>query len=97
MLKNFFATSSVDTETAIVPAQTNELLMLSLYLNGGANGGEVTIKYPNGFSAGFTIAAEDTIVLDSQVAIPAGSSVSFTGSAEDITAMASATLSLADV
>jgi hypothetical protein len=97
MLKNFFATSVAETEVSIIPSQTNELLVLSLYFNGGENGGDFKVIYPNGFSASFTIAAEDTIVLDSQVAVPAGSSISFIGSDSGITAMASATLSLADV
>lgn len=97
MLKNFFATSTANTAVSIIPEQTNELLLLSLYLNGGANGGEVSINYPNGFVTKFSIAAEDTIIMDSQVAIPAGSSLTFTGSSDEITAMASATLSLADV
>ena len=97
MLKNFFATSVAETEVSIIPSQTNELLVLSLYFNGGENGGDFKVIYPNGFSASFTIAAEDTIVLDSQVAVPTGSSISFIGSDSGITAMASATLSLADV
>lgn len=97
MLQNFTATSTADTAVTIIPAQSNELLLLSLFLNGGENGGDVTITYPNGFTAGFTIAAEDTILLDSQVAIPAGSTLSFTASDAGIKAMASATLSLADV
>ena len=97
MLKNFFATSVAETEVSIIPSQTNELLVLSLYFNGGENGGDFKVIYPNGFSASFTIAAEDTIVLDSQVAVPVGSSISFIGSDSGITAMASATLSLADV
>ena len=97
MLQNFTATSSANSTVNIIPSQSKEILLLSLYLNGGANGGTVTINYPNGFSAGFTIAAEDTIVLDSQVAIPSGSTLSFNASAAGIKAMASATLSLADV
>ena len=97
MLQNFTATSAANSSVTIIPAQANELLLLSLYLNGGENGGDVTVTYPNGFTAVFTIAAEDTIVLDSQVAIPAGSTLSFTASAAGVKAMASATLSLADV
>lgn len=97
MLQNFTATSTANSSVNIIPAQNNELLLLSLYLNGGANGGDVTVTYPNGFTAGFSIAAEDTVVIDSQVAIPAGKTLAFTASAAGIKAMASATLSLADV
>lgn len=97
MLKNFVATSTANTEVPIIPVQDKELLVLSLHFNGGATGGEFTINYPNGFTASFSIAAEDTIVLDSKVAIPAGSTISFNASADGIKAMASATLSLSDV
>lgn len=97
MLENFTAISTADTAVTIIPAQSNELLLLSLYLNGGTNGGNVAISYPNGFTAEFSIAAEDTIVLDTQVAMPAGSTLSFTATSEGVKAMASATLSLADV
>ena len=97
MLQNFTAVTVADTEVSIIPEQANELLLLSLYLNGGENGGDVTVTYPNNFTAGFTIAAEDTIVIDTQVAIPSGSTLSFTADSSGIRAMASATLSLADV
>ena len=97
MLQNFTATSTANSSVDIIPAQPNELLLLSLYLNGGENGGDVTVTYPNNFTAGFTIAAEDTIVIDTQVAIPAGGILSFTADNSGIKAMASATLSLADL
>lgn len=97
MLENFTATSTANSSVNIIPAQANELLLLSLYLNGGADGGYVTVTYPNGFSSTFSIVAEDTILLDTPVAMPAGSTLSFTASAAGIKAMASATLSLADV
>ena len=97
MLQNFTATSTANNAVTIIPAQSNELLLLSLYLNGGANGGDVTVTYPNGFTAGFSIVAEDTILLDTPVAIPAGKTLAFTATAAGIKAMASATLSLADV
>ena len=97
MLENFTAISTADTAVTIIPAQPNELLLMSLYLNGGDDGGDVTITYPNGFTAGFSVAARDIIILDSQVTMPAGSTLSFTATASGIRAMASATLSLADV
>lgn len=97
MLQNFTATSTANSTVNIIPSQSNELLLLSLYLNGGENGGNVTINFPNGFTAKFTIEAEDTVALDSKIAIPAGSVLSFNADAAGIKAMASTTLSLADV
>ena len=97
MLQNFTATSIANTAVTIIPAQSNELLLLSLFVNGGANGGDVTITYPNGFTSTFAVVVDDTFYIDSPVAIPAGSTLSLTATAAGIKAMASATLSLADV
>jgi hypothetical protein len=63
---------------------------MSILLNGGENGGEVTLNFSTGFSAGFTIDAGDTIVLDNKINLPAGASFSVNATASGIKVMVSA-------
>ena len=63
---------------------------MSIMLNGGENGGEVTLNFSTGFSAGFTIDAGDTIVLDNKINLPAGAGFSVNAAVSGIKVMVSA-------
>lgn len=91
MLKNFVAKSTANTDvTVCTAAEGKELSIMSVMINGGANGGDITLKYPNGFTAGFTIAAEDTIFIDTKVNLPPDTSLAINATAAGISVMASA-------
>jgi hypothetical protein len=75
MLNNFTFILNENQETTICQASsTKELTILSIMMNGGENGGEIKLMIGN-FDMSFTIAADDTIVLDHKIVIAAGQSL----------------------
>ena len=75
MLKNFVANTTENSDVTVCTASSGtELSIMSIMLNGGENGGEVTLNFSTGFSAGFSVDAGDTIVLDNKINMPAGAS-----------------------
>ena len=91
MLKNFVATTTENSDVTVCSAgEGTELSIMSIMLNGGENGGEITLNFSTGFSAGFTIDAGDTIVLDNKINLPAGASFSVNAAVSGIKVMVSA-------
>ena len=91
MLKNFAATTTENSDVTVCTAASGtELSIMSIMLNGGEDGGEVTLNFSTGFSAGFTIDSGDTIVLDNKINLPAGASFTVNATASGIKVMASA-------
>jgi hypothetical protein len=91
MLKNYVATSVANSDVTVCSvASGKELSIMSVVINGGADGGDITLKYPGGFTAAFTIAAGDTIFLDTKVNLPSGASFAINATSDGIKVMASA-------
>lgn len=91
MLKNFVATTTENSEVTVCTASSGtELSIMSIMLNGGENGGDVTLNFSTGFSTGFTIDAGDTIVLDNKINLPAGAGFSVNAAVSGIKVMVSA-------
>ena len=91
MLKNFVATTTENSDVTVCSAgEGTELSIMSIMLNGGENGGEITLNFSTGFSAGFAIDAGDTIVLDNKINLPAGASFSVNAAVSGIKVMVSA-------
>ena len=91
MLKNFVATTTENSDVTVCSAgEGTELSIMSIMLNGGENGGEITLNFSTGFSAGFTIDAGDTIVLDNKINLPAGAGFSVNAAVSGIKVMVSA-------
>ena len=91
MLKNFVVTTVENSEVTVCSAgEGTELSIMSIMLNGGENGGDVTLNFSTGFSSGFTIDAGDTIVLDNKINLPTGASFTVNATTSGIKVMASA-------
>ena len=72
MLNNYtYTTTSSDATTAATlcaAAEGKEITVLSIMINGGEEGGDITLMIDN-YKMAFTIAAEDTIVLDHKIVV----------------------------
>ena len=91
MLKNFAATTTENSDVTVCTASSGtELSIMSIMLHGGENGGDVTLNFSTGFSAGFTIDSGDTIVLDNKINLPTGASFTVNATASGIKVMVSA-------
>ncbi len=91
MLKNFVANTTENSDVTVCTASSGtELSIMSIMMNGGENGGEVTLNFSTGFSAGFTIDAGDTIVLDNKINLPTGASFTVNATASGVKIMVSA-------
>ena len=91
MLKNFVATTTAESDITICSAGSGkELTIMSIMINGGENGGDVTLKFSTGFSAGFTVNTEDTIVLDNKICLPSGSNLKVNCTTDGVKIMVSA-------
>jgi chorismate synthase len=75
MLNNYTHILANEVEQIICQAaQNKELTILSIMINGGSNGGEIKLLIDN-FDMSFTIAVEDTIILDHKIALASGQSL----------------------
>ena len=91
MLKNFVATTTAESDITICSADSGkELTIMSIMMNGGENGGDVTLKFSTGFTCGFTIDAEDTIVLDNKINLPTGTNLKVNSATDGVKIMVSA-------
>lgn len=91
MLKNYVVTTSANTSAIICMASGDmELAISSIVLNGGANGGEVTLSFSTGFEIPLSIAAGDVIVLDNKMNLPGGTNLSVKATTDGIKVMVSA-------
>ena len=91
MLKNFVATTTADSEVLVCSAGSGrELSIMSIMMNGGENGGDVTLIFSTGFTCGFTIDAEDTIVLDNKINLPTGTNLKVNSTTDGVKVMVSA-------
>lgn len=91
MLKNFVATTTENSDVTVCSAGAGtELSVMSIIINGGENGGDITLNFSTGFSMGFTISAEDSITLDDKINLPTGESFSVNANATGIRVMVSA-------
>lgn len=91
MLKNFVATTVENSDVTVCTASSGtELSIMDIMINGGENGGEITLNFSTGFSAGLAIEAENTITLDDKINLPTGASFSVNATASGIKVMVSA-------
>ena len=77
MLKSFNATLAANTAATLLTASSgHEILAVGLRINGGQNGGTVTLTKNNGssdvFSETYTVGVGDVLSLDCKTAFPAG-------------------------
>jgi hypothetical protein len=70
MLNNYtYTVTTADTDYELCSAaKGKELTVLSIMINGGEEGGDVTISIGD-YQMAFTIAKEDTIVLDHKIVV----------------------------
>ena len=91
MLKNFVATTVENSDVTVCTASSGtELSIMSIMLNGGENGGDVTLNFSTGFTCSFTLDAYDTVVLDNKINLPTGASFTVNATASGIKVMVSA-------
>jgi hypothetical protein len=75
MLNNYTYVLSNEVEQVVCQASQNkELTILSIMINGGSDGGEIKLLI-NNFDMTFTVASEDTIILDHKIALGSGQSL----------------------
>lgn len=75
MLKNYTLVTTANEEaTVCTAASSKELSVLSIMLNGGENGGEITLKIGT-FDFSFSIAENDVVVLDNKLTLTSGQSL----------------------
>lgn len=91
MLKNYVATTVENADVTVCTADAGkELTIMSIMINGGENGGDITLKFSTGFEAGFTIDADDTIVLDNKICLPSGTNLKVNCTTAGVKVMVSA-------
>ena len=91
MLKNFVSTTVENSDVTVCTASSGtELSIMSIMLNGGETGGDVTLNFSTGFTCSFTLDAYDTVVLDNKINLPTGANFSVNATASGIKVMVSA-------
>ena len=91
MLKNFVATTVENSDVTVCTAASGtELSIMDIMINGGENGGDITLNFSTGFTCAFTITAYDTITLDDKINLPSGASFSVNSTASGMKVMVSA-------
>ena len=91
MLKNFVVSTVANSDVTVCSATTGkELCISSIMINGGDNGGEITLAFSTGFNAVFTVDAHDIIILDNKITIPEGASFTVNATTDGMKVMVSA-------
>ena len=91
MLKNYTITTTAETESIVcTAAEGKELNIMSIVINGGADGGDIKLSFSTGFEMSFSVDSEDTIILDNKMNLVTGDTLAVTASASGMKVFVSA-------